>query len=157
MDRVVAATIHSRNCIGVSSMNIYSDPIADALGIRNIHEIFPDWEDIEPDHAINMHEGLLNPFYGKKHSEETKELLRSAWQKTERRKHLEKLHTPEVAKKISTSVQAWYDNASVDEVKAKTSNGLNKMNSYVECPHCGIKTNRGNIGKYHGDKCKEKK
>ena len=90
------------------------------------------------------------------HTEESKALLKSRWTDERKQTMVNYLHTPEVSKKIKKSVQHWYDNASPEQIKSKSEKGLANMNSYIECPHCGIKTNKGNIGRYHNDKCKKK-
>lgn len=140
-------------------MNIYlHDPISSALGICSIYEYFPRYnDDIIPDDASLVAHGPLNGFYGREHTPETKAKLRKAWDNPQRKHELsQRSRDPEICRKRSESVKAWYDSASESEIKAKTKNGLNSMNAYAECPHCGIKTNKGNIGRYHGDKCKKK-
>jgi hypothetical protein len=61
-------------------MTIYHDPICLALGLRPIKELVPDYEEdnsIPEDAQLTM-SGELNPFFGKKHDEEAKELMRQA-------------------------------------------------------------------------------
>lgn len=61
-------------------MSIYYDSISEALGLRPIKELVPDYEEnisIPEDVYIQM-KGELNPFYGKTHTEETKEILRKS-------------------------------------------------------------------------------
>jgi len=65
-------------------MNIYPhDHVSEALNLRNIYEVCPDFdtkdtsnisEEFTPWHRGS---GELNPFYGMKHSKETKELISS--------------------------------------------------------------------------------
>lgn len=139
-------------------MNIYKDAISASLGIRPITDYFPDYQHPEiPEDATLDVSGPMNPFWGRKHSPETKARLRKAWDNPQRKHELsQRSRDPEICKKRSKSVKAWYDNASTEEINAKTKSGLKSMNAHVECPHCGIKTNKGNIGRYHGDKCKKR-
>jgi hypothetical protein len=60
------------------------------------------------------------------------------------------------AEKVTKTTQAYWDKQSAETKSERTSKGLAKMNAHIECEHCGIKTNKGNIGRYHGDKCKHK-
>jgi hypothetical protein len=140
-------------------MTIYQDTISESLGLRPITDFFPDYDfNYKPEDASLKMNGSLNPFWGLQHTNQTKDRLRKAWDNDpERKEKLSRMSKdPEVCKKRSESVKAWYDSASEKEIKTKTKAGLDKMNSHIECPHCGIKTNRGNIGRYHGDKCKKK-
>lgn len=59
-------------------MTIYHDPICAALGLRPIQELVPDYveDNSIPEDAQSTMSGELNPFYGKTHDEETRELLR---------------------------------------------------------------------------------
>jgi hypothetical protein len=142
-------------------MNIYTDPLCSALGVRPITDFFPDYDfnDISSSfEAYNNVSGHLNPFYGLTHTEETKDRLKEAWAKNSQRKQdlAEMAKDPKVCKKRAHSIKEWYNNASEKEIYKKTKDGLKAMNSYIECPHCGIKTNKGNISRYHGNKCKKK-
>jgi hypothetical protein len=57
---------------------IYKDPISEALGIRNIYELVPDFDPSEGQEELMLYingPGELNSFYGQKHTKETKDLL----------------------------------------------------------------------------------
>lgn len=59
-------------------MTIYNDPICEALGLRPIQELVPDYveDNSIPEDAQLTMSGELNPFFGKTHDKETRELLR---------------------------------------------------------------------------------
>jgi hypothetical protein len=140
-------------------MNIYKDPLSVSLGIRPMAEACPDFQyDIPlPEDAEVNRSGHLNPFWGLTHTDETKAKLRKAWDNPERKSALVSYaQTPEAREKRIKSLNTWYENASQEEINAKSKSGLNSMNAKIECPHCGIKTNKGNIGRYHGNKCKKR-
>lgn len=59
--------------------------------------------------------------------------------------------------KRSDMVKEGWSNLPPEERKARTKAGLDHMNSQVICPHCGIKTNKGNYKRWHGNKCKQMK
>jgi len=52
--------------------------------------------------------------------------------------------------------QQWSNITTTEKMK-RVSAGLNNMNSPMECPHCGTKTNKGNFKRWHGNKCKAPK
>jgi len=49
-----------------------------------------------------------------------------------------------------------WKNLSEEERQSKYTPGLENMNSRVKCIYCGIETNKGNIGRYHNERCKKK-
>lgn len=59
-------------------MTIYQkDPIGISLGVRNIYELVPDFDLLEGQKELEIYtngSGELNSFFGKTHTEETKEL-----------------------------------------------------------------------------------
>ena len=130
-----------------------NDPIAKAL---NMAPLSIEVDLSIPSSATSSCSGPMNPFWGLKHTEETKLALRTSWANdTERKANLLKMQKdPAVRAKRKKTVQAWYDNADPEVIAAKAAAGLKSMNAHVACPHCGVKTNKGNIGRYHGDKCK---
>lgn len=72
--------------------------------------------------------GVLNPFYGKTHSEESKNMMRQ-----------NKLKNP----------LDWND-----ESRQKLKDAW-KRRPIVQCPHCGLQSiNANNMNRYHFDKCK---
>lgn len=73
--------------------------------------------------------GESNPFYGKKHTEETKNKIRKS------RKQQKIIHTEETKNKISQS---------------------RKNTIKLECPYCGKCCDPGNAKQHHFDNCKNK-
>jgi len=108
--------------------------------------------------------GELNPFYGKKHTEEYKRKL-SELLKTKdcRSKTLNfgLIHTEKTKLLMSLKRKEWYANnvspvlgtKKTEESKLKNREAaLNQKK--IECTYCGIKTNFGNIVRWHNEKCK---
>jgi hypothetical protein len=48
----------------------------------------------------------------------------------------------------------WASITLIEKMK-RVSSGLNDMNSTINCPHCGITTNKGNFKRWHGNNCKQ--
>jgi len=99
-------------------MSIYRDPISDALGIRNLFEIYPDLDPQKlneiPEDATRVMSGELNPFWGLSHTDEVKERLskvdKSYMQTEEYRKNMS-----EAIKKRNAETprsREWSDNLS---------------------------------------------
>ena len=65
----------------------------------------------------------------------------------------EKVHYSILPEKIRETWNLLSD----DQKKLKYEPGLNKMNSQDTCRYCGFVTNKGNIGRYHNEKCKHYK
>lgn len=49
-----------------------------------------------------------------------------------------------------------WSSLSDEERSSKFTPGLNEMNSRIKCIYCGFETNKGNIGRYHNDRCRKK-
>lgn len=56
----------------------------------------------------------------------------------------------------SVAVKNYWAEQSQEYKNARTITGLSVMNSYHKCIHCGLITNKGNISRYHNDRCKQK-
>jgi hypothetical protein len=113
--------------------------------------------------------GELNPFYGKKHTEEYKKKL-SALLKTKdcRAKTTNKgKKFPEAGPKIKESIQKrinegtfvypWtYKDMPSDQSERISKGLLNSKKNKKTCIYCGLTTVAGNIARFHNDKCKNK-
>lgn len=97
--------------------------------------------------------GNRNPFYGKSHSEETKQKLREA-----RARQVEKQNsTMTEAARIKLSVAA-KGRVLSDSHKQKIADShkgkLKKKHNKVLCPHCGKLGGEGALKRWHFDNCK---
>ena len=143
-------------------MDIYSDPIADVLGIRNIYEIFPDWEDLEPDDAIFSRawfgsrdmSGENNSFYGRTHSPESKEKMRLAKLGKKRDPHSDETKrkmSESAIGKPGTNIGKTFTRT--DEHKNNISEAMAKIPN-VRCPHCDKYGKSFAMKRYHFNNCK---
>jgi len=110
--------------------------------------------------------GELNPFYGKKHTEEYKQRL-SALLKTKdcRQKRTRKgdKNTPESKQLMSEVRKEWMANNKhpmlgvkrTEEMRLNNSLGAKNQMKY-KCQHCDVVTIQGNLTKWHNDNCKKK-
>ena len=108
--------------------------------------------------------GELNPFYGKKHTEEYKQRL-SALLKTKdcrsKTPNIGLIHTEETKLKMSLKRKEWMSInkhpmlglKKTDEMKLNNSLGALKQTKET-CVHCGITAISGNIARWHNEKCK---
>ena len=164
-------------------MSIYYDSISEALGLRPIKELVPDYEEniSIPEDSVSDVNGEFNPFYGFTHTEETKQILK---QKRKRKNTM----VDKNGKYIYGSVDMidyknifprQYNKVYVEDThgnrfhvlkndprfETKEIHGLNKgkkglanhlnQNTFV-CVHCGLKSTKGNITRWHNDNCKRK-
>jgi len=107
-------------------MNIYYDPISEALGLRPIKELVTDYvEDISiPEDAVLGMVGEQNPFYGKTHSEETREILRQS--------RLGKPLSKETLEKMSKSLKGRIRSEEHCKNLSKSLTGFKKTKEHVE-------------------------
>ena len=110
--------------------------------------------------------GELNPFYGKKHTEEYKQRL-SALLKTKdcrsKTPNFGLVHTEETKLKMSLKRKEWHKHnihprkliVSSDEQKKMWALNL-KHHIKVKCNHCDVVTNAANISRWHNDNCKKR-
>lgn len=92
-------------------------------------------------------------------SQQAKENYKNAWKKRDR---TVRQSTRDLLKESSTQ---WWDNAKRRlEQSQKRKNffannplaletSLQKLNKKLQCTHCGIFTNKGNLSRWHGDNC----
>ena len=83
--------------------------------------------------------GENNPFYGKTHSEETKQQMRKPKSNTENMKKSE-----ETKVKISESMQG-----------KKNAKGKTWKQEKINCPHCNKIGGTANMKRYHFENCKK--
>jgi ribosomal protein L37AE/L43A len=151
------------------SNSIY-DPIANALGMEPIEFKF----DISSFISTRIYHGKeLSPFYGQKHTEESKQLMSRVriergcfkgeknpmYGKTAR-PMLGKSHTEESKKKMSMSAKSRGSNRTgsihTPNQRKNISEGIHKLEP-LKCPHCDMASkNRSNMNRYHFDNCKNK-
>lgn len=56
----------------------------------------------------------------------------------------------------SIIVKNYWENLNAIDKNKRTSNGLSKINTIEKCKICGIETNKGNIKRWHNEKCKNR-
>jgi hypothetical protein len=111
--------------------------------------------------------GESNPNYGNKWSDEWKEEHSKRmieYYKLHNPPRLGAVHTEDTKLKLSISKKEYYKHNKnhrigckfTDEQKEKLRESL-KTQPIETCPHCGITTIRGNIARWHLDKCKKLK
>ena len=132
-------------------MSIYC-PLSEALGISfdpsDTLTYDPDKKIFDPEYMGNH--GSLNAFYGKKHTEQTKQILREKrklqkssgwkWSEESRLKACQRKrskHSEESKKKISEKM-------------------ADRKKPIVACPHCGKEGGFPQMRQWHFDNCKEK-
>ena len=120
----------------------------------------------QKDRGLGVGPGELNPFYGKKHTEEYKQRL-SALLKTKdcRPKRTRKgdKNTPESKQLMSEVRKEWMANNKhpmlgvkrTEEMRLNNSLGAKNQMKY-KCQHCDVVTIPGNLKKWHNDNCKKK-
>ena len=119
----------------------------------------------QKDRGLGVGPGELNPFYGKKHTEEYKQRL-SALLKTKdcRQKTTNKgKKFPEAGSKISAAKKEWFKNNIHPRKLIKPSEeqkkiwGLNFKNHLrVGCMHCDKIGSVANMVRWHNDNCKKR-
>lgn len=162
------------------------DSISLALGLRSLpKQVIDDIEEsvkwVVENTSSNV-SGENNPFFGKKHTLETKKIISNS--QIGNKKRLGKQHSLEAKKKISEGTikrfenQTEKDNISKklkgrklsEETKLKMSavrKGVNKSEEHkrkisesninaekIECVHCGKQMHRGLHNRWHGDNCR---
>ena len=107
-------------------MTIYYDSISEALGLRPIKELVPEYEEeiLIPEDAYIQMKGELNPFYGKTHTEETKEILRKL--------KLGKPLSKETLEKMSKSLKGRQRSDTHCKNLSNALTGLKKTKEHVE-------------------------
>lgn len=164
-------------------MTIYYDSISEALGIRHIRELVPDYieDDTIPNDAKLDMAGARNPFFGMTHTEETKQSLRA--KRKGKNTFLDKNgnyvygdvqkidyinYFPRQFGKVfvkDTHGNKFQVLKNDHRFKNGEISGLNKGKSGLadhlnaktfSCVHCGFVSTKGNIVRWHNDKCKEK-
>jgi hypothetical protein len=151
------------------SNSIY-DPIASALGMDPIEFEF-DWSSFISTKIDHSNE--LNPFYGKSHTEESKQLMsivriergcfkgeKNPMYGKSARPMLGKTHSEESKKKMSISAKSRGSNRTgavhTADQRKNISAGISKL-SPLKCPHCEVSSkSRSNMYRYHFDNCKSK-
>lgn len=106
-------------------MSIY-DPISEALGLRPIQELIPDYiedDSIPEDAKLDMF-GELNPFFGMTHSEETREVLRQS--------RLGKKLPKETLEKMSKSLKGRQRSENHCKNLSAALTGLKKTKEHIE-------------------------
>jgi len=151
------------------SNSIY-DPIANALGMEPIEFEFDfsSFISTKIDHSQD-----LNPFYGKTHTKESRELMSRVRIEREcfkgeknpmygksAKPMLGKSHTEETKKKMSISAKNRGSNRTgsshTPNQRKNISEGIRKLQP-LKCPHCDVTSkNRSNMNRYHFDNCKSK-
>ena len=155
-------------------MSIYC-PISEALGIpyTPTEDSSYNPNEIAFDPSWMGNKGPFNPMYGKKHTEETKELIRqtrlgkSSWNKGKsfgpetRQKMSEKKqgYTPWNKGKKNVQV-AWNKGLKTgpmsEETKKKKSHPLTNKREQVTCPHCQTVGDISAMKRWHFDRCRKR-
>ena len=135
-------------------MSIYC-PLSKALGIEYIpseHSSYsPSQKEFDPSYMGNC--GIFNAFYGKKHTEETKQVIR------EKRKLQVIKHTERSKKLLSESLKGHYVSEETKQKmrgKRKSYSSKGKPKRTTACPHCGKIGAIAMMKRWHFDNCKEK-
>ena len=120
----------------------------------------------QKDMGLGVGPGELNPFYGKKHSEESRKLMREVLKtkdtrpKTIRRGFTVSSNSKELMSKVR---KEWMANNKhpmlgvkrTEEMRLNNSLGATKQMKY-KCQHCDTITIPGNLKRWHNDNCKKK-
>ena len=123
--------------------------------------------------------GELNPFFGRSHSEETKNRIaekRKGTRHTEESKSkIRENHASLTDSEWSSKMSAAFKGKPKSEAQKQwlsenrkgeknpffgrkhSLESLEKMHPQVKCEHCGKEMNKGNYKRWHGDNCKMKK
>lgn len=105
--------------------------------------------------------GADNPFYGQKHTEDTRKLLSDAAKDKVQAKHKITGEHLKVTKEEFDSnpllVGITAGNTVSDEVKERISKSMSIIRlAKTPCIYCGFECNSGNMKQHHGDNCKHK-
>jgi hypothetical protein len=143
--------------------NLYEIQMHDEFDVANNPLFFNKVK--QKDRGLGVGPGELNPFYGKKHTEEYKQ-RQSALLKTKdcRQKTTNLGKKFNYGPKISAAIKerfrlglqknAWSGERS-ESHKKNLSDSLKKQNKYM-CLHCDVVSTAGNLTRWHNDKCKFK-
>lgn len=115
----------------------------------------------EHKHKLSLSKvGKKNPFYGKKHSKETRELISKmqngkevseAFKEKMRNKQIGYKYSEEAKKNMSIAQKKVW----TQEKREKHSSDMKKL-SKLKCPWCGYESiSHGNLRRWHFDNCKE--
>jgi len=119
----------------------------------------------QKDRGLGVGPGELNPFYGKKHTLESRrkmsEILKTKDCRAKTTNKGKKF--PEVGKKISAARKEWFKTnphpmlgvKRTKEMQINSSLGALNQQKH-ECVYCGVVTIAGNIKRWHNDNCKDK-
>jgi ribosomal protein L37AE/L43A len=136
-------------------MSIYC-PLSKALGIEYIPSDGSTYNPLEKefDPSYMGNRGAFNAFYGKKHTEETKQIIRE--------KRAKQVISEETRAKMSETRKGrkltWNLKNNTPEANAKRSVAMkDRIYHKVECPHCGKLGHYAAMGRWHFDNCKEKR
>jgi hypothetical protein len=118
------------------------------------------WDFVNNDPKVKekqkMRIGVMNSFYGKTHSEETKrrlsELNKGISKGPQSKEHSEKIKNALLGKKFTDERKKNISNAK----KGKPAHNKGLSDVKVECPHCKKIGGRSAMKKWHFDKCKER-
>lgn len=93
--------------------------------------------------------GDKNPFYGKHHSQETKQKLRQIRTGSK--------NSQESKNKISLGLKKYYSNIQNRQKLSQSHKGIKHIyTKFGVCPHCNIKCDMSNLRRWHLDNCKYK-
>lgn len=138
-------------------MSIYC-PLSEALGIEYIpteqSSYDPSQKEFDPSYMGNK--GVFNAFYGKKHTEETKQIIR------EKRAKQVITHTENSRKRLSESLRDHSVSLETREKISKATKGKSKSTKgkpkrTIACPHCDKIGAISMMKRWHFDNCKEKR
>jgi hypothetical protein len=110
--------------------------------------------------------GELNPFYGRKHTDEYKKKLSALLKTKDCRQKVSnkgKKYPKEMGEKISAIRKEWFKHnkhpllglVKTEEQKKRDSLAALNQPRY-KCIHCDVITTPGNLTRWHNDKCKHK-
>ena len=119
----------------------------------------------QKDRGLGVGPGELNPFYGRKHSEESRKLMCEVLKTKDTRPKTTNLGRkfPQTGPKISKAKKEWLANNKhpmlgvkrTEEMRLNNSLGaMKQMKS--KCQHCDTITIPGNLKRWHNDNCKKK-
>jgi hypothetical protein len=119
----------------------------------------------QKDRGLGVGPGVLNPFYGKKHTEEYKQRLSALLKTKDCRQKTTNLgkkfnYGPKISAAIKERLRlglqksAWSGERS-ESHKKNLSDSLKKQNKY-KCLHCDVVSAASNLARWHNDKCKFK-
>ena len=133
-------------------MSIYC-PLSEALGIEYVpseqSSYDPSQKEFDPSYMGNR--GMFNAFYGKKHTEETKHVIR---EKRKLQKSSGWKWSDESKKRISESRKGRLHTEEHKKRMSEIMSGRSKPK--IVCPHCGKEGGLPQMKQWHFDNCKEK-